>query len=110
MLDFKSTSAAFGKPSGGADLRLGLTTAPILFAWQEMPHEGIGALVARKFSGEGDVAKALDIVRRSKGLERTSELAQHHAQLATDALLRLPQSEARDALQQLNEQIINRVK
>lgn len=110
LLDFRSTSAAFGKPSGGADLRLGLATAPVLFAWQEYPQEQLGEMVKRKFSKEGDVEYALNIVRKSKGLERTTELAKHHAQLASDALLQLPQSEARDALQQLNEQIISRVK
>jgi hexaprenyl-diphosphate synthase len=109
LLDFKSTSAAFGKPSGGADLRLGLTTAPVLFAWQEKPHEGLGELVKRKFSQEGDVEKALNAVRSSNGLQRTTELAQHHADLAREALMRIPHSEARDALEQLNEQIITRV-
>ncbi|PWN35497.1 terpenoid synthase [Meira miltonrushii] len=110
LLDFRSTSAAFGKPSGGADLRLGLATAPVLFAWQEYPQEQLGEMVKRKFSQEGDVEYALNIVRKSKGLERTTELAKHHAQLASDALAQLPQSEARDALEQLNEQIISRVK
>lgn len=110
LLDFRSTSAAFGKPSGGADLRLGLATAPVLFAWQEYPKEQLGEMVKRKFSKEGDVEYALNIVRKSKGLERTTELAKHHARLASDALLQLPQSEARDALEQLNEQIISRVK
>ena len=58
MLDFRSTSAAFGKPSGGADLRLGIATAPVLFAWQEAPAEArMGEMVRRKFGGEGDVPK-----------------------------------------------------
>ena len=110
LLDFKSTSAAFGKPSGGADLRLGLATAPVLYAWQEFPKEGLGEMVKRKFEGEGDVEKALAIVRRSNGLERTKELAIFHANLAQEALLKLPASDARLALSKLNEQIITRVK
>jgi hexaprenyl-diphosphate synthase len=52
MLDF-STTAELGKPSGGADMKLGLTTAPALFAWQEEPK--MGELIARRFSGHGDV-------------------------------------------------------
>jgi len=110
LLDFQSTSASFGKPSGGADLRLGLATAPVLYAWQEFPTEGLGEMVTRKFEGPGDVEKALEIVRRSNGLERTKELARHHAQLAQDALFKLPASEARDALANLNQQVITRVK
>ncbi|KAG8739286.1 coq1 putative hexaprenyl diphosphate synthase [Ceratobasidium sp. 414] len=38
-LDF-STAAEIGKPSGGADMKLGLTTAPALFAWQVEPKMG----------------------------------------------------------------------
>ncbi|PWN41414.1 terpenoid synthase [Ceraceosorus guamensis] len=110
LLDFKSTSSAFGKPSGGADLRLGLATAPVLYAWEEMPNEGMGEMVRRKFEGEGDVERALAIVNRSSGLERTAELARHHCALASQALSIFPPSEARDALESLNQSVLTRVK
>lgn len=54
MLDYTVTDAELGKPAG-ADLELGLATAPLLFAWKQ--HKELGALVGRKFSQEGDVAK-----------------------------------------------------
>lgn len=54
MLDYTVTGTQLGKPAG-ADLELGLATAPLLFAWQEFPD--LGALVGRKFSREGDVAQ-----------------------------------------------------
>lgn len=60
LLDFKSTSLAFGKPSGGADLRLGLATAPVLYAWEEMEEKGMKEMkemVERKFETKGDVEK-----------------------------------------------------
>ncbi|KAJ9478432.1 Hexaprenyl pyrophosphate synthase, mitochondrial [Pseudozyma hubeiensis] len=110
LLDFQSTSAAFGKPSGGADLRLGLATAPVLYAWQELPGEGIHELVARRFEGEGDVEKMLRLVERSQGLKRTAELAKEHARRARSHLDVLPDSEAKQALIGLNEQVIKRVK
>ncbi|SPO22945.1 related to COQ1 - hexaprenyl pyrophosphate synthetase precursor [Ustilago trichophora] len=110
LLDFQSTSAAFGKPSGGADLRLGLATAPVLYAWQELPGEGIHELVARRFEGQGDVEKMLRLVDRSEGLKRTAELAKEHARRATQHLEVLPDSEAKQALVRLNEQVIKRVK
>ncbi|TKY86643.1 hypothetical protein EX895_004282 [Sporisorium graminicola] len=110
LLDFQSTSAAFGKPSGGADLRLGLATAPVLYAWQELPGERIHELVSRRFEGEGDVEKMLRLVDRSQGLKRTAELAKEHARRATEHLDVLPDSEAKQALVRLNEQVIKRVK
>ncbi|WFD42243.1 tRNA dimethylallyltransferase [Malassezia psittaci] len=110
LLDFQSTSEAFGKPSGGADLQLGLATAPVLYAWQEYPGSNLGDMIQRRFSQPGDVQEALTLVRRSNGLERTAELARYHAQVAAEALSTLPESDARGALAQLNEQIITRVK
>lgn len=58
MLDYTRSGADLGKPAG-ADLELGLATAPLLFAWKQNPE--LGALVGRKFEREGDVER----VRRS---------------------------------------------
>lgn len=54
MLDYQSSGKDLGKPAG-ADLELGLATAPLLFAWRERTE--LGALVGRKFANEGDVQK-----------------------------------------------------
>ena len=52
MLDYTISSEELGKPAG-ADLELGLATAPLLFAWKE--NDDLGPLVGRKFAGDGDV-------------------------------------------------------
>lgn len=54
MLDYTISEAELGKPAG-ADLELGLATAPLLFAWKD--NQSLGKLVGRKFSGEGDVQR-----------------------------------------------------
>lgn len=54
MLDYTISGAELGKPAG-ADLELGLATAPLLFAWEE--ERVLGELVGRKFTGEGDVQR-----------------------------------------------------
>lgn len=54
MLDYTVTEAELGKPAG-ADLQLGLATAPLLFAWKSNPE--LGPLVGRKFCEEGDVQR-----------------------------------------------------
>ena len=53
-LDF-SPSCELGKPGYGADLKLGLATAPTLYAWEEHPE--MAELVGRRFKREGDVDK-----------------------------------------------------
>ncbi|CAD6893239.1 unnamed protein product [Tilletia caries] len=111
LLDFRTTSNMFGKPSGGADLRLGLATAPVLYAWQELGTEsGLAEMIARKFEGEGDVEKALRLVLSSQALQRTASLADHYAQQARQSLDVLPPSDAKDALVALTRQVTSRMK
>ena len=54
MLDYTISEKELGKPAG-ADLELGLATAPLLFAWKS--NTELGSLVGRKFSQEGDVTR-----------------------------------------------------
>lgn len=54
MLDYTVSGVELGKPAG-ADLELGLATAPLLFAWKN--NKELGALVGRKFSEPGDVQR-----------------------------------------------------
>ncbi len=95
MLDYTTTSETLGKPAG-ADLELGLATAPLLFAWKD--DQQLGILVGRKFSAEGDVQLARELVARSDGLEQTRALAQEYADKAAHAVSRFPDSDAKEGL------------
>ncbi len=107
MLDFLPPSPTLGKPGLGADLSLGLATAPALFAWQT--HAALGPLIARKFSEPGDVDLARDLVGRSDGLERTRDLARQFASEAERSLRRIPESEAKAQLVGLTRKVVERV-
>jgi geranylgeranyl pyrophosphate synthase len=61
MLDYTISEVELGKPAG-ADLELGLATAPLLFAWKERPE--LGKLVGRKFAGKGDVGRVSTVLCR----------------------------------------------
>jgi len=54
MLDYTVSGKDLGKPAG-ADLELGLATAPLLFAWKD--NKELGKLVGRRFAEQGDVQK-----------------------------------------------------
>jgi len=54
MLDYTVSGAELGKPAG-ADLELGLATAPLLFAWKD--NKELGTLVGRRFAEQGDVKR-----------------------------------------------------
>ncbi|KAJ5210364.1 Terpenoid synthase [Penicillium cf. griseofulvum] len=107
MLDYTVTEAEMGKPVG-ADLELGLATAPLLFAWKSNPE--LGPLVGRKFRKEGDVQKARELVYRSNGVEQTRALAQEYADKAIAAISDFPDSDAKTGLIEMCEKTMNRRK
>jgi geranylgeranyl pyrophosphate synthase len=95
ILDFTGASATLGKPAQ-ADMELGLATAPVLYALAE--DKNLKPLIERKFREKGDVQKAVEIASKTNCINKSFELADFHAQRASDAAMRLPPTEARDAL------------
>ena len=92
-----------------ADMSLGLSTAPLLYAAQEVKE--LRPLIMRRFKHDGDKELAYRLVtERSSGVVRAKELARFHAQRAVDAISRLPRSQYRDALAVLCEIVITRQK
>ncbi len=107
LLDFEQSSAQLGKPAA-ADLKLGLATAPVLFAGAKFPE--LEAMIARRFSRPGDVEAAFKAVRASDGLTRTRELAANHCRAALEAINDLDSSEYKTALKNLTENVLTRTK
>merc|ERR1712127_761690 len=108
ILDFTAAASVLGKPAL-ADMDLGLSTAPILYA--AMEYKELQPLVMRRFKDKGDKQKALEFLYKSDiAMDKAKSLAMFHAQKAIDALLRLPQSEARDALVRLTNLVVTRKK
>eukprot|EP00537_Pseudo-nitzschia_pungens_P011886 CAMPEP_0172383738 /NCGR_PEP_ID=MMETSP1061-20121228/1561_1 /TAXON_ID=37318 /ORGANISM="Pseudo-nitzschia pungens, Strain cf. pungens" /LENGTH=532 /DNA_ID=CAMNT_0013112069 /DNA_START=304 /DNA_END=1902 /DNA_ORIENTATION=+ len=108
ILDFTAAASVLGKPAL-ADMDLGLSTAPILYAAQEFPE--LRPMVMRRFKKKGDKEKALEALYSSDvAMDKAKALANFHAQRAIDALTRLPQTEARDALVRLTHTVVTRKK
>ncbi|KAH9091622.1 hypothetical protein Ae201684P_011166 [Aphanomyces euteiches] len=84
------------------------STAPVLLAQEEFPV--LKELVARKFSAEGDIDLAADLVGKSVGLQKSQELAIAQAELACQAALQFAPSPARDALIKIAQLVITRTK
>ncbi|CAK7269031.1 coq1 putative hexaprenyl diphosphate synthase [Sporothrix epigloea] len=107
MLDYTRSAKELGKPAG-ADLELGLATAPLLFAWRDRPE--LGELVGRKFGQPGDAQKARDIVLSTDGIEQTRALAQDYVEQAIAAINSFPPSEAKDGLVEMAIKTLKRQK
>ena len=105
MLDFISTAEQLGK-APGSDLKLGLATAPVLYASEEHPQ--MVELITRGFSRPGDIEKALDLVSQSNGIEKTKSLAELYCNKALRNLEDLPQSHYNTGLSALCNIVVNR--
>ncbi|KAK9480110.1 isoprenoid synthase domain-containing protein [Lipomyces japonicus] len=107
LLDYTVTESDLGKPAG-ADLQLGLATAPALFAWQTYPE--LGDMIKRKFSEKGDVEKARELVQLSDGVEKTRQLAEDYSIKAREAIDEFPESPAKESLIDMTYKVLDRKK
>jgi all-trans-nonaprenyl-diphosphate synthase len=106
ILDFTGSTEVLGKPAG-SDLVSGNLTAPVLYALEEKPY--LEALIEREFSEEGDLERALTIIKESKGIERARQLATYHAQMALQSLACLTPSPSAQALSELTDYVLSRL-
>ena len=99
-LDYGGTAAALGK-NVGDDFREGKITLPIVLAFRRGDDEE-RAFWRRTLEGseigEGDVERAVAILRRHRALEDTIERARHYGNIACDALALFPNGPHKRAL------------
>ncbi|KAL3643678.1 Solanesyl diphosphate synthase 3, chloroplastic/mitochondrial [Castilleja foliolosa] len=113
VLDFTGTSASLGKGSL-SDIRHGIITAPILFAMEEFPE--LRDIVDQGFDNSANVDLALEYLGKSRGIQRTRELAAKHASIASAAVDSFPENDdenvqrSRRALVELTHRVITRTK
>ncbi|QNI64229.1 solanesyl diphosphate synthase [Synechococcus sp. A15-44] len=106
ILDFTGSDQQLGKPAA-SDLASGYLTAPTFYALEE--HSSLQPLIDRQFSEPGDLDKALEMVRASKAIERTRELAETFARESRESIAWLPESAAQRALMELPDFVISRL-
>ncbi|XP_015124804.1 decaprenyl-diphosphate synthase subunit 1 isoform X2 [Diachasma alloeum] len=107
LLDFVSTSSTMGKPTA-ADLKLGLATAPVLFACERYPE--LNPMIMRRFQEPGDVEKAFELVHESQGLDQTRFLAKKHCIEAVRLAQSLAESPYSKGLAVVSDLVLNRMK
>ncbi|KAF6206717.1 hypothetical protein GE061_017953 [Apolygus lucorum] len=107
LLDFISSSETMGKPTA-TDLKLGLATAPVLFACEKFPV--LNPMIMRRFQEPGDVEKAFELVHKSQGLEQTRFLAKKHCDEAIRLANTIADSPYQKALIVVSDFVITRMK
>jgi geranylgeranyl pyrophosphate synthase len=103
VLDFSGDEDTLGKPVG-SDLRQGTITLPVILLAQDLPTGS--QLWADPFGA--DVDKVVRAVQESDVLDRSRERAREYSHAARVALSIFPESKAKEALEQLSENVISR--
>ncbi len=86
LLDLTSDTATLGKPAGN-DIRQGIVTLPAIRALEISPdREELHSIVTNPAMTDEMVARALEIVRASDGLEFTKAKTEEFLQAAVDVL------------------------
>jgi decaprenyl-diphosphate synthase subunit 1 len=107
LLDFVSCEVIMGKPAA-ADLKLGLATAPVLYAAHQFDE--INSMIMRRFTQPGDVERTRELVAKSDGIRHTRFLAEQHCRESIRNILQLCPSVERDALVNVTRRVLNRLK
>ncbi|MEM6450217.1 MAG: solanesyl diphosphate synthase [Cyanobacteria bacterium P01_D01_bin.105] len=107
ILDFTSSDEVLGKPAG-SDLLSGNLTAPVLYALEEVPY--LKTLIDREFGEREDFEQAIQLVQSSQGIDRARGLAHQHVDHAMSCLSKLPPSVSRQALEDISEYVLRRLK
>ena len=110
LLDFTASEDQLGKPVL-SDLKEGKLTLPLLLALPRLSAEErgvVGKVLADRSFERVTAAQILELVRREGTLEEVRELARGLAQEALTALERLPDGDARRALELAPDYVLRR--
>ena len=107
-LDYSADGAELGK-NVGDDLAEGKPTLPLIYAMaNSSPDDTARLRLAVEHGGLDELASVTRTIESSGGLEYTARLARREADLAIDALSRLPESAFSGALRELADFAVGR--
>jgi octaprenyl-diphosphate synthase len=109
LLDFTADEKVVGKPVL-SDLKEGHVTLPIIYALEVEPRAlpTVQAVLERGAIDDVSRKEILDLVRRTRSLERARNVAEQYAREAQESLAPLAESPAKEALLALAYYVIDR--
>ncbi|KAJ8755680.1 hypothetical protein K2173_022576 [Erythroxylum novogranatense] len=98
ILDFTQSAEQLGKPAA-TDLAKGNLTAPVIFALEK--ETKLREIIESEFCDDDSLDEAIQLVKKSGGIERAQQLAEEKADLAIQNLQCLPRSKFRSCLEEM---------
>lgn len=111
LLDFQSQPGILGKPVGN-DLKDKKITLPLLYAFQKADSGEKKEVIRMLKNGvkRKEISSIIDFVNKYDGIHRAEEKAIYFKNLAVGELRKLPETQARNVLEELAEFVIQRKK
>ena len=109
VLDVAGDETDFGK-TVGRDLAEGMPTLPMIYAVEETDDARLGARIVAPGKSPGELRDLLRIIRDSGGVERARAKALSFHDEAVTALGGLPDRPERDALREIADFVVRRVR
>jgi geranylgeranyl pyrophosphate synthase len=109
VLDVAGDEADFGK-TVGRDLVEGMATLPMIYAVEETKDRRLGTRIVAPDKDEREMRELLSIIRSSGGVERARTKALSFHDDAVAALAGLPDRPERDALREIADFVVRRVR
>jgi octaprenyl-diphosphate synthase len=109
-LDYSADQAVLGKEIGD-DFKEGKMTAPVIFAIQQASAEEKTfwqRTLGDKDQSEGDLAHAVELIRRHDALEQSHEMARKYARDAKASIARIPDCEIKEIFEDLADYTVTR--
>ncbi|HEY0221373.1 MAG TPA: polyprenyl synthetase family protein [Lactovum miscens] len=100
-LDYSSDSVTLGKPVL-EDVKQGVYSAPVLFAFQADPEKVTADLKDKNFEA------FYDFILSSGSLEKTKKLAKLHTDAALTMIAKLPRGETREKIADITSELLER--
>ncbi|MCF8010004.1 MAG: polyprenyl synthetase family protein [Clostridiales bacterium] len=108
ILDMTAEQECMGKPIGG-DLRQGIITLPVILALKNSTHQKrLYQLINKYNKSENEIQEAINIIKKCKGLEMSSNIAYHYIEKAKQQLDYLPDISTKKTLMTIAEFITYR--
>jgi geranylgeranyl pyrophosphate synthase len=108
ILDFTSEQTTMGKPVA-SDLRQGVITLPVLYYLENHPNDtDMINILESSFCDENCLGRLLTSIRESGAIKLSHDEARQSVQRGLDVIRKLPDSNERNALEDLAAYIVNR--
>ncbi len=108
LLDFQGEEEKVGKPLLN-DFVQGVYTLPVIFALQNKEYrEEVSSLINKKDLTGEEIKGLVELIKKSGGLEYSKGLAKRYIARARKSLDKIPEGSARDSLERLLNELIER--